>query len=182
MTKAKAKRQSHTKTVTPRFKRAVTKNLQKAVAAAAEASALFDPKCLGLVKYATFNGAKDADLARMLNVCRATILTWKARYPEFGEAVTAGREMIVPSVTRALVRRALGYKHKAVKIFMPAGASEPVYAPYIEHYPPDTTAAIAILERRGGDQWAPPALRHKIGGDPDNLTPVGVVIVPAKVP
>lgn len=176
------KRASHKKTMTPRFERAAAKNLEKAVAASAESSALFDPKCLGLVKYATFNGAKDADLARMLNVCRATILTWKSRYPAFGKAVNEGREMIVPRVTQALVRRALGYKHKAVKIFMPAGASEPVYAPYIEHYPPDTAAAIAILERRGGDQWAPPALRHKIGGDPDNQTPVGVVIVPAKAP
>jgi hypothetical protein len=32
--------------------------------------------------------------------------------------------------------------HEAVKIFMPAKCSKPVYAPYIEHVPPDTTAAI----------------------------------------
>jgi hypothetical protein len=34
-----------------------------------------------------------------------------------------------------------------VKIFMPAGAKKPVYAP-VEHVPPDTTAAIFWLKNR----------------------------------
>ena len=29
-----------------------------------------------------------------------------------------------------------------MKIFMPANRAEPVYAPYIEHVPPDVTACI----------------------------------------
>jgi hypothetical protein len=28
-----------------------------------------------------------------------------------------------------------------VKIFMPANAKKPVYAPYVEHVPPDVTAS-----------------------------------------
>jgi hypothetical protein len=40
-----------------------------------------------------------------------------------------------------------------VKIFMPAGASEPVYAKYIERYPPDTTACIFFLKNRRSDLW-----------------------------
>jgi hypothetical protein len=32
--------------------------------------------------------------------------------------------------------------------FMPAGRAKPVYAPYIEHVPPDTTAAIFLLKNR----------------------------------
>ena len=31
---------------------------------------------------------------------------------------------------------------------MPAGARSPVYAPYVEHVPPDTTAAIFWLKNR----------------------------------
>jgi hypothetical protein len=31
---------------------------------------------------------------------------------------------------------------------MPAGAKKPVYAPYVEHVPPDTTAAIFWLKNR----------------------------------
>jgi hypothetical protein len=52
-----------------------------------------------------------------------------------------------------LYRRGLGYEHLATKIFMPAGATEPVYAPYVEHYPPDTPAALAWLSRRQPGLW-----------------------------
>ncbi len=56
-------------------------------------------------------------------------------------------------MAESLYRRGLGYEHLATKIFMPAGASEPVYAPYVEHYPPDTNAALAWLSRRQPDRW-----------------------------
>ena len=36
--------------------------------------------------------------------------------------------------------RANGCNYEATKIFMPANAKEPVYAPYVEHVPPDVTA------------------------------------------
>ena len=36
---------------------------------------------------------------------------------------------------------------------MPAGATEPVYAPYVEHYPPDTNAALGWLSRRQPGLW-----------------------------
>jgi hypothetical protein len=56
-------------------------------------------------------------------------------------------------VAKRLYNRACGYSHKAVKIFTPAGASEPVYAPYIEHYPPDTQAASLWLRNRQKAKW-----------------------------
>jgi hypothetical protein len=37
----------------------------------------------------------------------------------------------------AKVARALGYSQRATKVFMPVGAKEPVYADYVEHFPPD---------------------------------------------
>ena len=54
----------------------------------------------------------------------------------------------MPRVERSLYERANGYSYDAVKIFMPAGAKKPVYAPYIEHVPPDVTAAIFWLKNR----------------------------------
>jgi hypothetical protein len=47
-----------------------------------------------------------------------------------------------------LYHRARGYSHEAVKIFMPAGANAPVYAPCVEHYPPDTQASIGGVPRQ----------------------------------
>ena len=54
---------------------------------------------------------------------------------------------------RSLYQRGLGYSYDAVKIFMPAGAKKPIYAPYVEHVPPDTTAAIFWLENRDPAHW-----------------------------
>jgi hypothetical protein len=57
------------------------------------------------------------------------------------------------NVAERLYKRALGYEHEAVKIFMPQGADSPVYAPYTEHYPPDTQAASLWLRNRQPAKW-----------------------------
>ena len=54
---------------------------------------------------------------------------------------------------RSLYRRANGYGYDAVKVFMPAGAKAPIYAPYVEHAPPDVTAEIFWLKNRKPHDW-----------------------------
>jgi hypothetical protein len=54
---------------------------------------------------------------------------------------------------RSLYERGFGYSYDAVKIFLPYGSKEPVYAPYVEHVPPDTTAAIFWLKNRDPARW-----------------------------
>jgi hypothetical protein len=56
-------------------------------------------------------------------------------------------------VERSLYQRAVGYHYDAVKIFMPAGAKKPIYAPYVEHVPPDVTAGIFWLKNRDPAHW-----------------------------
>ena len=56
-------------------------------------------------------------------------------------------------MAESLYHRGLGYRHEAVKIFMPAGAAAPVYAPYTEHYPPDTQAISLWLRNRQPRKW-----------------------------
>jgi hypothetical protein len=46
------------------------------------------------------------------------------------QAISRGREKADAEVAERLCNRAMGYDREAVKIFMPAGAKEPVYAPY----------------------------------------------------
>jgi hypothetical protein len=36
---------------------------------------------------------------------------------------------------------------------MPAGAKAPIYAPYVEHVPPDVTACIFWLKNRDPAHW-----------------------------
>jgi hypothetical protein len=47
----------------------------------------------------------------------------------------------------------LATSYEAVKIFLPYGSREPVYAPYIEHVPPSDVAAIFWLKNRKPAQW-----------------------------
>jgi hypothetical protein len=67
-------------------------------------------------------------------------------------------------VERSLYERAVGYNYDAVKIFMPAGREKPVYAEYVEHVPPDTTAAIFWLKNRDPQHWRDSQqLEHVLG-------------------
>ena len=109
-------------------------------------------------------GATDADLADFFDVSVRTIPRWAAEYPEFCQALKAGKSAADDRVERSLYQRALGYSHEAVKIFMPAGSREPVYATYTEHYPPDTTACIFWLKNRRPEEWRE-KLDHEHGGN-----------------
>jgi hypothetical protein len=64
-----------------------------------------------------------------------------------------GKIIADAEVAEKLYQRACGYSHDAVKIFMPAGASGPVYAPYTERFPPDTAAASRWLGNRQRQRW-----------------------------
>jgi hypothetical protein len=47
---------------------------------------------------------------------------------------------------------------------MPAGRAKPVYAPYIEHVPPDVTACIFWLKNRDPQHWRDTQqLEHVLG-------------------
>lgn len=98
-------------------------------------------------------GATDQEIADQLKVHAATIYRWQHEHPEFREAMLRGKEAADDRVERSLFHRAVGYSHPAVKIFMPAGAGEPVYAPYTEHHAPETAAASLWLRNRRPDKW-----------------------------
>lgn len=99
------------------------------------------------------NGATDAELAEYFGVSDRTIYRWKAQFPEFCQSLKTGKSVADERVERSLYHKAVGYQHEAVKIFMPAGATEPVYAKYTEFVPPDTTAAIFWLKNRRANDW-----------------------------
>jgi hypothetical protein len=65
----------------------------------------------------------------------------------------AGKDEADERVERTLYQRAVGYQRDAVKIFMPAGAMEPVYAPFREEVQGDVTAQIFWLKNRRRDEW-----------------------------
>jgi hypothetical protein len=92
-------------------------------------------------------------MADALNINVNTLSNWMDKHSEFSRAIESGKVQADAEVAERLYSRATGHNHGAVKIFMPAGAQAPVYAPYTEHYPPDTNAALAWLARRQPDKW-----------------------------
>jgi hypothetical protein len=78
---------------------------------------------------------------------------WPVLHPAFGEALKVGKKEADDRVERSLYHRAVGYSYEAVKIFLPYGSKEPIYAPYVEHVPPDTTACIFWLKNRKPEMW-----------------------------
>ena len=98
-------------------------------------------------------GATDAEIADFFDVDVRTIYRWKNTHDEFCQALKAGKDQADERVERSLYHKAVGYEQKAVKIFMPAGATDPVYAEYVEKLAPDTTAAIFWLKNRRSQEW-----------------------------
>jgi hypothetical protein len=72
---------------------------------------------------------------------------------QFGEALKLGKNEADRRVERSLYQKAVGYSYDAVKIFMPAGAKAPIYAPYVEHVPPSDVAGIFWLKNRDPAHW-----------------------------
>ncbi len=98
-------------------------------------------------------GATNIEMADFFHVNPDTIDEWLRKHDNFSDSITRGKVLADANVAERMYKRALGYSHEAVKIFMPAGAETPVYAPYTEHYPPDTPAASLWLRNRQPRKW-----------------------------
>lgn len=98
-------------------------------------------------------GATDAEVADFFEVDVRTIHRWKHKHEEFCHSLKVGKVQADERVERSLYHRAIGYEQQDVKIFMPAGSENPVYAPFTAKVAPDTTAAIFWLKNRKPDEW-----------------------------
>lgn len=98
-------------------------------------------------------GATDQEVADFFEINVATVYRWKHDHPKFCEALKTGKSLADDRVERSLYQRAIGYEQDEVKIFMPANAEKPVYAPFRAKIAPDVTAGIFWLKNRRGDAW-----------------------------
>lgn len=96
-------------------------------------------------------GATDKELADFFEVSDRTIYRWQTQFPEFCQALKAGKEAADERVERSLYHRATGYTFESEKVFQFQGSI--VRADTKEHVPPDTTAMIFWLKNRRPEAW-----------------------------
>ena len=120
-------------------------------------------------------GATNDDLAKYYGVGSTTIGKWISDYPIFAATLKSARDEADAKVVKSLYQRAIGYSHKAVKIFydskkrgyrLKPGIEEHLAEPddyifddgaivveYVEHYPPSEIAAFFWLKNRQKERW-----------------------------
>lgn len=114
-------------------------------------------------------GATDIEVADFFDVSGRTIYRWQLKYPEFCQALKAGKDIADERVERSLYHKATGYTYEAEKVFQYQG--EIVRAKVREHIPPDTTSMIFWLKNRRPDAWRDVhKVEHGNAGDFDKMT------------
>lgn len=96
-------------------------------------------------------GCRDVDLADLFEVTVKTIGEWKVQYPEFREAILAGREEADANVVNAMYESALGFEHDEEKIMQHEGSV--IRADTRKKYPPNIAAATLWLLNRQKQRW-----------------------------
>jgi len=122
-------------------------------------------------------GATDKDLAASFEISDSTLHLWKLEHPEFSESITKGKEEADAKVGSRLYMRAVGYQHRAVKIFCTKGG-DIIEAEYDEHHPPDVAAIIFWLKNRQKKNWRD---KHEIGTEPGSPIEVDATVRPGAV-
>ena len=116
-------------------------------------------------------GIPNYKIAEKIGVSEDTLYQWCHDFPSFSESLKRGKKQQNDLVTSALLQRATGYEHEAVKIVVVAGVVTEV--PYIEHYPPDTNAIKFWLTNRDKENWK---TEPDNTGGPDGKPPLRIII------
>lgn len=117
------------------------------------------------------HGFTDQELADFFKVNIVTLYRWKSAHPEFRNAIKSAGDIADERVERTLYQKAVGYEQDAVKVFLPAGTTTPVYAPLRERVAPDTAAAIFWLKNRRKDRWRDKTEQEMYGKDGQPIIP-----------
>lgn len=112
---------------------------------------LWQDEMAGLAKNLCLLGATDSDLAKHFEVSIATINNWKKKHITFRMALKEGKFVADAQVAGSLFQRAIGWVCEETDIRVID--KKVVVTKYTKHYPPDTTAAMYILNNRNKELW-----------------------------
>ena len=133
---------------------------QEKEAAASKRSAgrpsLFKPEQIQMIRTLASHGVSEIRIQEDLGISERTWRRWKAENPQILAALRVSDEEMLEIARTNVVRRMQGYEYRAEKIMtvsMGGGVSEVKRIPYVEHVPPDTTAAMWIMKNRDPANW-----------------------------
>lgn len=101
-------------------------------------------------------GATDVEIARFFNVTTTTYYLWKLTYPEFSEAIVAGKAMPDERMKRSLYQRGIGYDVPIVRTEERLIDDQMVVVKRtigVEHIPGDVGAQKMWLCNRMPKEW-----------------------------
>lgn len=96
-------------------------------------------------------GARDVDLARLLEIDVSVLYDWRKAHPELESAIKEGREIADAEVANAIYHAAVGYEHEDTKFFAYEG--DIISETYTKHYPPNVQAGQFWLYNRQPQRW-----------------------------
>lgn len=122
------------------------------------------------------------DVANRIGISYNTLRKWRAQYPEIDKALKVGREIIDYKVENALLKSALGYKTKEVKVtttMRHGKVIETIKEVTDKEQAPNVSAAQCWLYNRLPKKWKNMNSRANILDDMDEDTSIQVIVTRA---
>lgn len=105
-----------------------------------------------LAKYMARCGLTDIQIAKEMNISKATLNRWKKTYPEFLSSLKENKKFIDALVEDSLLKKALGYEVEEVEVTVSKdGKNSRVKK--TKKWIHDTTAIIFWLKNRQPERW-----------------------------
>lgn len=137
---------------------------------------------LMLLECWTRDGYTFEDVANRIGISYSTLRAWRKQYPEIDKALKAGREIIDYKVENALLKSALGYKTKEVKVtttIRHGKVVETIKEVTDKEQAPNVSAAQCWLYNRLPKKWKNMNSRANILDDMDEDTSIQVIVTRA---
>ena len=147
-----------------------------------EATDWLEEDNLMLLECWTRDGYTFQDIANRIGITYNTLRQWRKQYPEIDKALKTGREIIDYKVENALLKSALGYKTREVKVttIMRHGKVVETQTEVLDkEQAPNVSAAQCWLYNRLPKKWKNMNSRANILEDMDEDTSIQVIVTRA---
>lgn len=124
-------------------------------------------------------------IADRIGINVSTLLKWRENYPDIQEALSRGKEIIDYKVENALLKRALGFTTKEIKVTLGRQVKngqtfQITKETTVKEVLPDVTACMAWLNNRRPDKWRRNRDKSIELEDEDNNVQITIVRGPKK--